>query len=90
MLAETTPLMDTEIICHDHANFTFSNVSVVTVSGFEFSESKGNQALSVKEFRLEKSIFDGSVNDFECSAILTIAETISYLERVSFTYIPFY
>ena len=86
MLAETTPLMETKIICYDHAKFTFSNISVVTVSGFKFSECKGNQVLSVCEFRLEISAFYGSINHLECSAILAMVETISYLERVYFTF----
>ena len=86
MLAETTPLMETKIICYDHAKFTFSNISVVTVSGFKFSECKGNQVLSVCEFRLEISAFYGSINHLECSAILAMVETSSYLERVYFTF----
>ena len=46
------------------------------MSGFKFSECKANPVLSVCEFRLEKSEFDGSVSDFECSAILAMVETI--------------
>ena len=86
MLAETTPLTQTEIVCYDHANFTFSHVSVVTVIGFKFSGCIGNQILSVSKFHLKKSTFYGGVKINDCGTVLTMAKTVSHLERVSFTF----
>ena len=80
MLAETSPLMETEIVCCDRASFIFNNVTAVTVNGFRFSECKGNEVNSVHQFHLTKSTFYGG---FYCGRILTIVESVSYLDRVS-------
>ena len=86
MLAETNPLTPTEIVCYNHANFIFNNVSIVTVIGFKFSGCIGNQILSVSQFHLKKSMFYGQVqvNDCICGTVLTMAKTVSCLERISF------
>ena len=55
------------------------------MSGFKFSECKRNQVNSVRQFRLEKSTFYGEVNGIYCGTILTMAKTVSYLDRVGFT-----
>ena len=84
MLAEIDPFTQTEIVCYDHAKFTFSNVSTVNVSGFRFSGCTGNQILSVGQFHLKKSTFYGGVNVSGCGTIWTVAKTVSHLESVSF------
>ena len=86
MLTETNPFTPTEIVCYDHAKFTFSNVSTVNVSGFRFSGCTGNHILSVGQFHLKKSTFYGhdGVNVSGCGTTWTVARTVSYLESVSF------
>ena len=86
MLAETTPLTETEVICYGHAKFKFSNVSVVTMSNFKFSECTESKVQFVHHFFLKKSTFYGRVNVSDCGTILTMVEAASYLDRVSFTF----
>ena len=86
MLAETSPFVATEIVCCDRANFIFSNVTAVIIDGFKFSECRGNKVNSVHQFHLKKSKFYGEANGISCGTVLTMIETVSYLDGVSFMF----
>ena len=86
MLAETSPFVETEIVCCDQANFIFSNITAVIINGFKFSECRDNKVNSVHQFHLKKSNFYEEANGISCGTVLTMIETISYLDEVSFTF----
>ena len=81
MFAETSPFVETEIVCCDQANFIFSNVTAVIIDGFKVSECRNNKVNSVHQFHL-----NGEAHGISCGTVLTMIETVSYLDEVNFTF----
>ena len=84
MFAESIRLLSKSmIICYHGTRFEFSNVSIVTMTGFEFLECSGSKVVSVGQFILKNSRFYSEIDVY--STVLTIADTIASLDRVTFT-----
>ncbi len=73
------------IVCGINARFAFNNVSTVTLSELEFVECFRNDVVSVSQFRLKNSAFFGNGQAIINGTVLTIEETVAYLDRVVFS-----
>ena len=70
------------ITCNHNARFEFRNVSTVTVSGLEFVKCFEINVISVGHFQLENSRFFGNGQSTVNCPMLTVLNSIAYLDRV--------
>ena len=82
--SESTSPSKTVIFCSYHARFDFSNVSVVTMSGFDFIGCIRNKVVSVSQFQLEHSRFICEAGTSGTALIVT--ESTATLDRVAFLF----
>ncbi len=73
------------IVCGTNARFAFNNVSTVTLSELDFVECFRNDVVSVSQFRLENSAFFANGQAIVNGTVLTIEESVAYLDRVVFS-----
>ena len=74
----------TVITCGQNARIEFRKVSIVTVSGLEFTGCFENHVLSVGQFQLENSTFFGNGQSISSGTVLTIEESVANFDRVGF------
>ena len=70
------------IICDHNTRFKFRNISIVTVSGFDFVGCLESLVVSVDHFQLENSKFHGRA--VVTGTVLTIYDSIATLNRIVF------